>query len=49
MTRKDYEALADWCRNQSMSVKQLDSLIKIIKPLNKRFDANKFWERARND
>ena len=49
MTRKHFEALADWARESKLTVKQLDALIKIIKPLNKQFDANKFWERARND
>jgi hypothetical protein len=48
LTRKHFEQLADWARASKLTVKQLDALMKILKQTNKLFDADKFWERARN-
>ena len=48
MTRKDFELIADWAKANKLSVKKIDSLMKVLKTTNKLFNADKFWERARN-
>ena len=48
MTRKHYEALADWARENKLTNPQIMSLMITIAPLNKLFDGDKFFRRATN-
>ena len=48
MTRKHYEALADWAKANNLTSKQIETLMITIAPLNKLFDGDKFFRRATN-
>ena len=46
MTRKHFEALAEWCKEEHIESHKLWTLCEVLKQFNRNFDKEKFMEKA---